>query len=150
MKVMTKTSEDCMLYFRVISKLIKENWKESGVPIEMNIDDTKKTYKALADAGVLFLVMIYDGDAPVGYCAVVTTPHMLNHSVSFVNASGLYVLPEYRKGRAAALIMREIRQFAKHHGAHHIMWHAPAGSEFEKALGLRHRETSSLFMEAIL
>lgn len=150
MKVITKTSSDCMSSFSDLIGLIEANWNESQIPIQMKMDDTRKTYQSLSDAGILFLVIVYDDSKPIGYCASTITPHMLNHSVKTVNASGLYVLPKYRKGRALALIMREMNAFARHHEAHSVVWHAPANSGFEKALDLRFKKLNSYYMEAIL
>ena len=150
MRVIAKTSKDCMENFDELLGLIGANWVESKIPIEMSAEDTRLTYQHLANSGVLFLVVVYDDKTPIGYCATTILPHMLNHSVKTVNASGLYVLPKYRKGRALALIMREVASFARHHDAHSIVWHAPANSEFEKALDLRFKKLNSYYMEAIL
>lgn len=135
--------------FNDLKELIVLNWEESRMPIEVNLDDTRKTYNGLVDYKLLFLVSAYDGEKAVGYCVVVLTPHMLNHSVKFVNVSGFYILPEYRNGRLVAKMMKEIREYAKHHNAHHIMWHAPKDTLFESTLNARFENMSSYFMELV-
>lgn len=146
MQIVTSQGPD---YFADIQHLVEDNWRESGIPVPFNWDDAVATYTQLAECGLLFTAVAYEGERAVGYAMVIKTPHMLNHSVLTVNISGFYVEPKYRNGTLAARIMSLVRRHARHAGGHHILWHAPAGSSFERALDARFDKINSYFMEAL-
>lgn len=136
-------------HFEDVRHLVEANWGESRIPVPLDLDSTRNTYTQLGEAGLLFTAVAYDGDDAVGYAIVVKTPHMLNHNVLTINVSGFYISPTHRRGKLLTRLMGEVRQYARQSGGHHIMWHAPAGSSFERALDDRFAKINSYFMERV-
>jgi len=135
--------------FDDIIPLIKGNWEASGIDIPLELEDIRASYQAMASVGTLVVITARDFGEAVGYCVGVVTPHLLNHQCRFVNVSGMYVAKSHQRGSTAGRMVKAMRDFANHNNLDHIMWHAPAGSEFEGALTKRYKRVNSYFMEKL-
>lgn len=91
----------------------------------------------MQDAGVLFAAIAFSGSQIIGYCTAVITPHPFNTSITFCATDALYILPEFRKGRAFYVLSKEIEREAMQRGARFISWHTKAGTSLAKALRKR-------------
>lgn len=131
-------------------ELLEANWKESGNPFEFNAVDAKSFYTHMAEMRLLFAVGAYLEEKLVGYCIVTIAPHPLNFSIKICDANGLYLIPDLRGGRTLSKITNAVRLLAKEHNANLIHWHAPAGSDFSKALASRFTPMSNYFREELV
>lgn len=134
MAVEIRVASDPIAHFDEAIPLLEANWEESNMPIDFIADDARKVYQYMTAQGILFAVGAYDDDEMVGYCIATIAPHPFNHVVMMVNIDGIYLKPQYRKGRAGVQLMSTIREMAKKRAAYAINWHAPAGSDFAKTL----------------
>lgn len=129
--------------------LLEANWRESGSPIEFIAEDTRTFYRNVQRVGALFAAGAYDGADLIGYCIITIIPHPVNHSVIICNADGVYLKPDYRKGRTLALLMEAVRLVARKHSCFSISWHAQSGSDFATVLAERIPPLSNYFWEAL-
>lgn len=146
---LTATVVDPIANFEKAEPLLVANWAETGASIEFKPADLFKFYGYIAKCGLLQAVLIHDGDKLVGYCSLTTVPSPFNHSYLVANADGIYVLPEYRGGRALKLIMDEIEKLARTNKANAIHWHATEGTAFEEVLEARYKPQSRYFRKEL-
>ena len=140
---------DAMENFDEAVPLIRANWKESGSPIELIPSDVRAFYKYMSDMNCLYAAGVYKEGILAGYCIATFAPHPLNYSVRVCSISGIYLIPELRKGSVTTRLMDAIRTVAKQQGAHSIDWHAAAGSDFLKTLEARFIPINSYFREEL-
>lgn len=131
-------------------ELYKANWKDSGNPFDVNVDDTKAYYKYMAENNALFGAAAYDDEKMIGYCIVTISPHPLNFSVKILNVDGLYLLPEHRGRLVLDKIRAIVKTLAEDNKVNFIHWHAPAESDFSGALAARYEPISNYYRETII
>lgn len=118
-----------------IGDLLAANWHETGFDFPFAPD--AGAYQRLFDAGMCFAVAALDGDAVIGYCTVVVTPHAHNPAVIVAANDALFVAPEYRKGLTAGRLLKTVEAEAKRRGAARMLWHCRAGTDLAEML-MRH------------
>ncbi|WP_186425087.1 GNAT family N-acetyltransferase [Cupriavidus metallidurans] len=118
-----------------IGGLLADNWAETGFDFPFAPDVA--TYGRLFDAGMCFAVAALDGDAVIGYCTVVITPHAHNPAVIVAANDALFIAPEYRNGLAAGRVLKAAEAEAKRRGAARMLWHCRAGTDLAEML-MRH------------
>lgn len=129
--------------------LFQASWAETGFPFPFVPEDAKKFYSHVASLGMLFAAGAYDGDELVGYCIITIVPHPFNHSIRICNADGLFIFPDYRKGRVLASLMEAARIIGRKYGAHSVHWHAQANTEFARMLPSRFENISNYYREIL-
>jgi Acetyltransferase (GNAT) family len=113
-----------------IRELMEANWAETGFDFPFN--PSTQMYQAAVDAGVMFVMMAFDGDSIVGYCSMVVHPHMHNPDVIVAGNDALFVKREYR-GITGARLIRLAEHESKLRGATLVVWRTRAGTDLYKA-----------------
>lgn len=107
--------------------LLQAHWEEIARNKQvMVLKPDVEAYARLEAAGLLIGVMAYDGDALVGYCVSIVSPHHLHYAdlMTVVN-DVIYVDPAYRgAARVGIGLMRETERLAAARGAQLVTWHA--------------------------
>lgn len=119
-------------YMAQARELIAANWAETGFDFPFAPDEA--AYAQLARMGMMFAVAAFDGDAIIGYCTVMVSPHMHNPAVVVAANDALFVAPAYRGGTAAARIIRAAEAEAAQRGAGRFLWHCRAGTTLAQVL----------------
>jgi len=80
-----------------IKPLLEANHREiCASPGLLKLAPDYESYKALEDAGVLFVFTARKEGALVGYVVVINTPNLHHKDVKFSIADTIYIKPEYR------------------------------------------------------
>lgn len=116
----------CMLEFlEQAEDLLHKHWEELALNKEhIKLKTDKQKSKQLQDAGVLFPIVVYDGNKIVGYSVVIIQPHLHYCEDSFAYVDVIYVDPEYRNSTIGARLLLRTEELAKDKGASVILHHA--------------------------
>jgi GNAT superfamily N-acetyltransferase len=126
-----------------IRELMEANWAETGFDFPFN--PSARMYQAAVDAGVMFVIMAFDGDSIVGYCSMLVHPHLHNPAMIMASNDALYVDPAYR-GITGARLIRNAEQEAARRGATRVMWHTRAGTKLHSAMARRGYKPADIVM----
>ena len=115
-----------------VSNLLAANWAETGFdfPLVPNVD----AYQRIFDAGMVFGVVVLEGDTIAGYCSVTVVPHAHNASVIVASNDALFIAPEFRHGLATGRLIKACKDEAKARGADRFTWHCRFGTPFADVL----------------
>jgi GNAT superfamily N-acetyltransferase len=91
-------------------------------------------YRSLEEINSLVTLALYDGDKIVGYSAILIYKNL--HYSDLIDAFNdvLYVLPEYRKGRAGLKLIKMTEEVARQRGAHRILFHGKPDTVFSSLM----------------
>lgn len=105
-------------------------------------------YQAVAQAGgLLFAGAFADGEI-VGYCSAFLSRHP-HYDCLMCQHDALFLLPQYRVGRAGLRLVQAIEREAARRGAAYIAWHAKPGSSFEGILARRGRREDVVYLRQL-
>lgn len=104
-----------------IRDLVRENWEESGIGFEIDVDFD--TYASLQASGQLFALGAFDElDQIIGYVTVAIGPHLYNKSVIYCQSDSIFVTKAHRNGTAPGRLIVETERAAKMMGASFMLW----------------------------
>jgi len=111
MKYQIEKVRDCR---KEVQPLIEKHWEE----IALNQDVIKlnpdwETYDKLESLGLLYAYTAREGDKLVGYFTVVATKGLHYADHIFAACDIIYILPEYRKGRAGLGLIKYVEEDLK-------------------------------------
>lgn len=106
--------------------LLRAHWGEVDPGFTLEPDVT--AYQRLHDAGLIFAVAAFDGDALVGYCSAIVVPPPHNPSALLAMSDALYVVPALRRTLVAGRLMRCAEAEAAARGARRFVWACRAGT----------------------
>lgn len=91
-------------------------------------------YKNMEDMGMLFTLVLCDGEKIVGY-SVNILGNNLHYSDLLVSQNDLlFVLDSYRKSKWGLKLIQETEKLAKEKGAKLIMWHGKPNTSLSKLM----------------
>lgn len=104
-----------------IRDLVRENWAESGMDFEVDIDFD--TYADLQASGQMFALAAFDErDQIIGYVTVAIGPHLFNKSVIYCQSDAIFVTKAHRNGTVPGRLVLEAERSAKLLGAKYMIW----------------------------
>lgn len=112
------------------------HWQEVGFPGAFDPDHD--AYRKLGQLGMTFMLVARDDAGNmIGYSSTAVVPRLHQRTEPMAVCDALYVVPAYRKGRTASMLIRATEQEAAQRGAVRMMWTCPTGSAFASAMKRR-------------
>ena len=114
-----------------------------------NANPQFERYHMLEDAGVLYVIGAFNGDALVGFAAILVAPLTHFDCISATTESFFVVSSERRSGMGLALL-REAELLAQEHGAVGLFVSAPTGGRLDAILPRSgYTETNRVFFRGL-
>jgi hypothetical protein len=102
------------------------------------LDPAWHQYHALEDAGMLFVLAVWQQDKLCGYSINLLIPEHLHYrDLRYVQNDVLFVAKDYRYTSAGGRLMRATKVEASKRGASRILWHCKQGSLLHHILDKR-------------
>lgn len=112
---------DIIDYAEAIRDLARENWAESGLGFELDIDF--ETYCELQVSGQMFALGAFaDHGAMLGYAAVAVGPSLYNKTFIYGQSDTLFVQKPHRCGTLPGRLILAAEEEAKSRGARLMLW----------------------------
>jgi GNAT superfamily N-acetyltransferase len=92
------------------------------------LDINEETYRALHDAGVLKIFTARSEDRLVGYAVYVLAYSLDRKYILQAQECGLFVLPEFRRGRVALGLLKYADDALAETGCDMVFYHSPAAN----------------------
>lgn len=115
-----------------VRPLAEAHWREVGFdfPFEPDVE----AYQRLADAGVLFALVAFEGEEVLGYCTVVLSPHLFNRAIVVAASDALFVTGTARRSLVSGRLIHAAENEARTRGATRFAWHCRAGTPLAEML----------------
>ena len=132
MKYQIEKVKDCR---KEVQPLIEKHWAE----IALNQDAIKLNpdwdmYNKLEGLGMLYAYTAREGDKLVGYFTVVATKGLHYADHVFASCDIIYILPEYRKGRAGLGLIKHVEEDLKSKNISSLTINTKCHSPFDSLL----------------
>jgi hypothetical protein len=118
---------------KLILPLIEENWKETGLNQDIELNPDVAMYDRAFNRGSIFGLAVYDGDEVIGYCSIYMGGHIRNPDFIIASNDALFLKEEYRGFISGKLIARAEKEAALR-GAKVFMWGCRTGTELKNTL----------------
>ena len=142
--------DDGMRYIDWIERQLAEAHRmETEAAWAGEVKLNRELYQALAQAGSLLFAGAFDYGEIVGYCSAFLSPH-LHYDCLMCQHDALFLLPQYRVGRAGLRLVSAIEREAARRGAAYMAWHAKPGSSFDGILARRGRCEDKVYLRQLM
>lgn len=97
-------------YIPKVQDLLAENWAEKGFDFDLRPD--VEMVRRLQGAGLMFVLVAFEGDQLIGYSSAMVAPHTCNPAVICCNSGALFVRQAWRKTSIGARLIAQTERTA--------------------------------------
>jgi GNAT superfamily N-acetyltransferase len=130
------------------NKLFAEYAEECSLPELGHFNPQQAMYQQMENSGLLKCFVVRSGERLVGFAALLlyVLPH---YGRKIATTESIFIARAYRTGCAGAELLGFIEAYAKQNGCVAVLYTAPAGSQFDRLLGLTRRHSNNVYVRSL-